>query len=75
MAFVQVFSLCVQCGRTFAYNPNLVPSVRVNGVREPACRSCIEASNPIRIANGLPPWVIQPGAYEPADESEIDFGD
>lgn len=75
MAFALVFSPCVSCGRTFGYNPNFVPSVKVNGVREPACQSCIEASNPIRIANGLDPWVIQPGAYDAVDENELGYND
>jgi hypothetical protein len=65
---------CFGCGKYFSFNPELVPSIRVNskgkpdprGVREPICRTCVERVNPKRIANGLPPIVIPEGAYEVA---------
>ena len=46
------------------YNASRVPSMRIAGVREPFCRTCIEAANPQRIANGLDPIVIHAEAYE-----------
>jgi hypothetical protein len=63
---------CVGCGRVFGYNPIHVPSIRINGEREPICRECIEAANPVRIANGLEPCVIHPEAYSPCEASELD---
>lgn len=62
---------CVGCGSIFTYNPVLVPSVVVNGVREPACLSCVEEANPVRRAKGLDEIVVLPGAYEACDESEL----
>lgn len=71
MGVVQMFSACVNCGVAFFYNPNTVPSIRIKGFREPICRSCVERANPIRVANGLPPIVPAPDAYEACDESEL----
>ncbi len=65
---------CYGCGRAFTCNPDLVPSVVVEGVREPVCESCVERANPEREKNGLDPIVPLPGAYEPAGEAEEDMG-
>ena len=62
---------CIACGQLFAFNPMRVPSLVVRGSREPVCASCVARVNPRRIANGLPPIVPLPGAYEPCDESEL----
>lgn len=62
---------CVGCGRVFNYNPMRVPSLTVNGSREPICQSCVDRANPRRIVNGLDPIVPLPDAYEPCDESEL----
>jgi len=73
---VQALSECYCCGRMFFYNPHRVPSIPVHGVREPICRSCVDAVNPRRVANGLEPIVPLPGAYEPMDEADwIGTGD
>jgi len=71
MGYAIVWSPCVGCGRVFGFNPHRVPSVPINGVREPICRDCVDRSNPTRIANGLEPIRILPGAYEPIHESEL----
>ena len=75
MAFMLATSPCFACGQSFSYNPELVPSIRVNakgsydpnGTAEPICRPCVERANPVRIKNGLEPIVILPGAYEAAE--------
>jgi hypothetical protein len=59
------------CSRPFTFNPLRVPSITINGSREPICRDCVERANPQRIANGLAPIVPMPGAYEACDESEL----
>jgi hypothetical protein len=61
---MQAYGECVGCRRLFAFNPDLVPSIRVNGTREPICQTCVDRVNPQRIANGLQPIVPLPGAYE-----------
>jgi len=53
------------------FNPHRVPSIRVEGERQPVCRECIEMANPIREKNGLPPIAIHPDAYEPLNEEEL----
>lgn len=67
MSYMFAMSGCIGCHQLFSYNPDLVPSVVVAGVREPICRSCVEQANPARIANGLEPIRILPGAYDPAE--------
>jgi hypothetical protein len=62
---------CVACRRLFSFNPHHVPSVRVNGVREPVCRDCIEQANKQRAEMNLPPFEILPDAYEPMPEEEF----
>lgn len=71
MGYVFCLGTCANCGKTFSFNPVRVPSVRINGTREPICRSCIEGANPVRKANGLAEIEIMPDAYEACEESEI----
>jgi hypothetical protein len=72
MAYVLCTSHCIDCGQLFSYNPVRVPSIPINGNREPICRECVERVNPQRIANGLEPIVPAPDAYDACDESELD---
>ena len=53
---------CVACGVTLKVNPNLCPSLRVNGVRQPICRACHALWNQIH-RPGLEPLPIKEGAY------------
>jgi hypothetical protein len=56
--------------------PLRVPSISIDGApREPICQACVDRVNPRRIANGLPPIVALPGAYEAADEYDIPYDD
>lgn len=73
--YVLVTSACAVCGEVISYNPNRVPSVRVRGEREPVCRPCIEAANPVRVSRGLDPITIHPNAYEAEPEENVRFGD
>lgn len=66
------YSACFGCKKLFSYNPVRVPSITVNGTREPICQTCVEAANPMRIANGLEPIVPLLDAYEACDETELD---
>lgn len=58
------------CGRWFGSHPHQVPSVVVEGVREPVGQACGNRVNPIRSANRLAEIVPLPGAYEPQAEDE-----
>jgi hypothetical protein len=71
--FALYHSDCAGCHRIFAYNPLRVPSVVINGKREPICSFCVERVNPIRVANGLQPIVPLPDAYEAIDERELPY--
>jgi hypothetical protein len=71
MGYAVVIGPCFGCARPFSYNPRLVPSLTVDGVREPICQLCVDRANPKRIARGLPPIVPLPGAYEPIEETEL----
>jgi hypothetical protein len=71
MGYAFCTSPCVGCGRLFTYNPVRVPSVTIKGSREPICETCVVRVNPLRIANGLPPIVPLPDAYEACEESEL----
>ena len=44
-------------------NLDLVPSIRVHGVKEPLCRACAEEWERIHDKHGT----IKPGAYEPQE--------
>jgi hypothetical protein len=70
VGFVLCMSPCVVCRQAFTYHPHRVPSVTIHGEREPICASCIEAVNVRRAANGLPPIVPLPGAYDSMAEGE-----
>ena len=71
MGYAFCIGACISCGRQFSFNPVRVPSVRVNGVKEPVCRDCIERANPERVKRGLPPFTYAEDAYEPVHESEL----
>lgn len=62
---MMIHGCCWSCRAPLAYNATYVPSIRIEGKREPLCRVCVETANPKRKANGLPLCVIHPEAYEP----------
>ena len=72
MGYVMAVGPCIGCKGIFSYNPVRVPSIRVNGKREPICQACIDRINPIRKANGVPEIVPHIDAYLAADEGELD---
>lgn len=69
MSYMSVIGPCFGCGQVFEFNADRVPSIPIDGVREPICRTCVERANPMRAANGLPPIVVLPGAYEAQEVS------
>jgi hypothetical protein len=71
MGYALMFGPCISCRRVFSFNPLRVPSIRVNGEKEPVCRECIIAANPMRKKNGLAEFEIHPDAYEPANENDL----
>lgn len=72
MGYVFASGECVACGRFITYNPVRVPSITVNGHKEPICESCFNRWNEIhRTSKGLPPVALQPDAYQACEESEL----
>lgn len=71
MAYAMAYSPCLRCGIVFGYNPNKVPSFRVEGKREPVCSTCIDVINLMRLQKGLDAFVWDDDAYEPIHESEL----
>ena len=67
MGWMFVLGECYGCGRMFTFNADHVPSIPIDGVREPICRNCVERANPERVKNGLEPIVPHPDAYEPQE--------
>ena len=64
--FAFVYGSCVGCGRQISFSPNRVPSIRVDGSREPLCRGCFDRWNEIhRTSKGLEPIKLMEGAYAP----------
>lgn len=66
MAYMICTGECVHCHKLFSFNPDRVPSVRVpsTGTKEPICQECVAWANPLRIAKGLQPIQVLPGAYD-----------
>jgi hypothetical protein len=70
MGYMIAMGACAACHRPMSFNPNTVPSIRVNGLREPVCKACIDAENVRRKAlndPALPPLTYRPDAYEPEE--------
>jgi hypothetical protein len=66
--YAMMYSVCCACKKIIGFNPNKVPSLMINGSREPICRECAERWNQIHPESARP---ILDGAYEPCDENEI----
>lgn len=62
---------CIGCRCLFSFNPVRVPSITVDGTREPLCKGCFERVNRERQARGLPAFPLAADAYEPVEESEL----
>lgn len=71
MAYVMVMSPCYGCKKDFMYNPQYVPSLTIDGVREPFCQSCIDKANVVRRQKSLEPLVPHPQAYQPLPEGDL----
>jgi len=71
MGYALAMGVCIGCKQTFGFNPVRVPSITINGAREPICATCVALANPTRIANGLSPIVPQADAYEACAEEEL----
>lgn len=71
MGYAYCLGLCCNCRKSFTFNPIKVPSIRVNGEKEPVCEPCVRRYNALRAAQNLPTFNIPEGAYEACKESEL----
>ena len=70
MSFLFVHGFCAACHKSIAYNPERVPSVRIDGTREAICVACHARWNIIhRTSKGLAPVAPHPDAYKPLEVS------
>ena len=68
MGYSFVLGNCVGCKRFISFNPTHVPSLVVNGTREPLCRACHARWNEIhRTSKGLSEVPLHPLAYDPEE--------
>ena len=68
MGYAYMVGNCVACKRLIHFNPHRVPSLMINGYREPLCRTCAERWNEIH--KGQEREILS-GAYEPFPEEEL----
>lgn len=68
MGFLYVLGPCYVCSRLFAFSATRVPSIVVEGEREPICGTCIDRANVERARTGLPPIEVLPGAFDPDED-------
>lgn len=71
--YVYIMGQCHGCKKMFSFHPNKVPSVRVNGVREPFCKQCIDAANIKRDEIGMTALTYADDAYEGCPEEEVNW--
>lgn len=48
---------CHACGRLFAFNVDLVPTIVLKGERHEICKRCVDDVNEARAAKGFPPAI------------------
>lgn len=72
MGYALAIAPCLVCKVPFSFNPIRVPSLKINGVKEPICKSCHAAVNKLRVEKGVPPFPEpHPDAYGACDEMEL----
>lgn len=64
MGYIFAHGDCIACGKAFSFAPSKVPSIRVNGDKEPICRACFERW---KVMHNKPDHPLDPGAYEPEE--------
>lgn len=66
------YGICLVCRRGFSFNPHYVPSLTIEGHREPICGDCMKLVNEKRKELGAKELPINPKAYEPEGEDEFE---
>jgi hypothetical protein len=68
MGYAIMFGICIACKGDMHFNPHKVPSLMINGKREPICEACANRWNQLHPEAAKP---IQEGAYRHFDENEL----
>lgn len=68
MGYAIMLGFCAACKNPIQFNPHKVPSLMIQGVRQPICRACAERWNELHKENARP---IQAGAYDYLPEEEL----
>ena len=68
MGYALMMGFCVACKNPIQFNPHKVPSLVINGKREPICINCANRWNQLHPEAARE---IQPGAYNPIPEEEL----
>jgi len=68
MGVAQLLTPCINCGATFSCHPHKVPSIRVNGKKEPLCETCAKRWIELHPEAN---FTIPEGAYESCNEDEL----
>jgi hypothetical protein len=68
MGYAILFGTCAACHEQIAYNPRLVPAIRINGRKSAICSTCVFRWNELHPEQK---FEIPQGAYEPVDENEL----
>ena len=71
MSYAIVTSTCAGCSVFFGFNPNKVPSIPINGVRQAICMPCAMRVQDNQRRDGLEVTEIHPQAYEPLHDSKL----
>ena len=67
MGYMLAMGFCYACKNLFSFNPDSVPSILIDGEREPLCMPCINKINARRAEKGHPPFIPLPDAYKPGE--------
>lgn len=69
--YVSVIGPCWRCDAMFSMNPHKVPSVRINGVREPICKQCMDHLIAAEEKAGITPKRYADDAYDAIPEEDL----
>lgn len=68
MGYAIMMGHCIACKNPISFNPTKVPSLMIDGKRQPICKRCADRWNELHPEAARP---ILDGAYEHFDENEL----
>jgi hypothetical protein len=61
---MRVMGVCACCAAIVSFDPDRVPTIKINGQKQPLCESCVGEANARRNLLKLQPIVIPEGTYD-----------